>query len=469
MYSPLSAIVRRPPATVPLEATVRATLELMDRLHIDSIVVAGETGVPLGIFTLHDLLRRVTLVGGELSQPVAGVMTSGLITLPPTATAHHAALTMARNRVGQVVVVDNEGRLAGVVSQGELFTLHQLGAEALSDVIQAATGLEGLRDAADGVRRLTASMLMQGVAAEPLSHVISTLNDLLTARLVEITGDEHELPPVPMCWMALGSEGRLEQTFITDQDNAIIFEAARSDADAVRAALLPFARAVNERLDACGFSLCKGDVMAGNPRWCLSSAEWHRVYSRWIEEPVPEALLNAAIFFDLRPVYGSERLAERLRDSILASARGGRLFLRHMADNALQGRPALGWLRQFAVTRSSEFPHTIDLKAGGSRIFVDAARVLALGQGIAHTSTAERLRALAEPLGIGPGEVRELVDAFFFVHTLRLRQQAEPGRPAGWANRTDPRQLHRVDRHLLRRALGQAASLQRRVAADYCF
>src|SRR5512138_2063860 len=85
MFSPLSAFMRAP-ITVPLEATVRDALVTMDRARIGSVVVADpERRFPLGIFTLQDLVRRVTLPGGDLDQPVAAVMTSGLITLPPQA------------------------------------------------------------------------------------------------------------------------------------------------------------------------------------------------------------------------------------------------------------------------------------------------------------------------------------------------------------------------------------------------
>jgi CBS domain-containing protein len=97
----------------------------------------------------------------------------------------------------------------------------------------------------------------------------------------------------------LARKGRLEQTLATDQDNGLIF-AAESDAQAssLRTAFLPFARAVNEALDACGFPLCKGNIMASNPQWCLSTSEWRSAFSGWLESPQPEALLNSSIFFD---------------------------------------------------------------------------------------------------------------------------------------------------------------------------
>jgi CBS domain-containing protein len=468
MFSPISAFMR-PGVTVPLEATVREALETMERAGASSVVVIGrERRVPLGIFTLRDLVRRVTLPGGDLQQPIAGVMTGGLVTLRPHATAHQAALTMARNGVRHVVVVDGDGQLAGVVGQDELFGVQRMDVKQVSDDIEGARDVERLKHAALGIRRLTASLLAHGVGVETLVQSISTLNDVLTIRIIELTADEFDLPPVALCWIALGSEGRLEQTFSTDQDNALVFEADERDADHVREALLPFARAVNERLDACGFPLCKGGIMASNARWCLSLEAWRRMFLEWIDVPDPDALLGATIFFDLRPVYGSAALAERLRETLLAGTADRPVFLRHMATLALRCRPPLGWIRDFAYDRSAaEFPHTIDLKLSGSRLFVDAARVLSLAHGIPHTSTAERLRALEDALHLGPEPLAALVEAFHFLHLVRLRSQCSPRGAGAGTNRVDPADLNELDRHILKEAFRQARKLQAVLARSY--
>jgi CBS domain-containing protein len=468
MYSPLAAILRREPVTVPPQASIREALEVMERTGVGSVMVTDPARrVPLGIFTLKDLLRRVTLPGGDLAEPVACVMTSGLITLGPQATAHQAALTMARNGVGQVVVVDAEARLLGVVSQKDLFALQSVGVTELSDEISRARDLEALRAAALGIRQLTVTLLAQGIGTETLTHFISTLNDLLTIRICELTADEVELPPVPMCWIAAGSEGRLEQTFSTDQDNGLVFEADDADAEEIREGLLPFARAVNQKLDACGFALCKGGIMAGNPRWCLTVMEWRRTFARWIDEPQGEALLDACVFLDLRGVYGHEALVEKLREPVLALAADRPIFLRQLAADALERGPPLGTLRDFVFDGSKEFPHTIDLKLHGSRPFVDAARVLSLARALPHTSTAERLRALAQASGLGGESAAALVDSFYFIHLMRLRNQCSPGGAAGAENRVDPRQLNELDRQVLKEAFRQARKLQARLAGQY--
>lgn len=467
MFSPLSAVMGRAPVTVGLDTPVRQALVEMDRAGAQAVVVTDPGGcVPLGIFTLRDLVRRVSLPGGDLEQPVAAVMTSGLITLEPHATAHQAALVMARNGVRHVVVVDPGGCLAGVVSQEELFGLQRVGVRDVAAEIQAARDVASLRRTAASVRAVAESLMAQGIGAEALTHHLSTLNDLLTIRVIDLTADAFELPPVAMCWIALGSEGRLEQTFTTDQDNGLVFDPAGDDPERVRAGLLPFARAVNESLDACGFSLCRGGVMAGNPRWCLTLDEWWRALSGWILEPSPEALLNAFIFFDLRPIWGKEALAERLRDRLLAAAAERPVFLRNMAATALRCQPPLGTLRDFVVDRAGEFPNTLDLKSS-SLPFVDAARILALANRVPHTSTAQRLRAAAEILHLGEEAVAAMIDGFHFVHLLRLRNQCRPGRPPGGANRLDPRELNELDRQILKEAFRQARKLQQRVVREY--
>jgi len=467
MSSPLSAILRQPPLTVPLDLPVREVLVRMDRARVDCVVVADPaSGVPLGTFTHRDLVRRVVLPGAGLDGPVALAMTGGLVTLEPATSAHQAALAMAHHRVRHLVVVDGTGRLAGLVTREDLFGLQGVGVEEVGEQIQAAVDLPSLQAAAAAVRRLAEGLLAQGVGVETLTHYHSTLNDLLTIRAIELSADERELPGVAWCWLALGSEGRLEQTFATDQDNALVFDAGEADVGEVRSALLPFARAVNERLAACGIPRCPGNVMAGSARWCLTPAEWRRAMQGWMDGSEPEGLADAPTFFDFRPVYGQVGLAERLRERALAEVAARPVFLRRLAEAALEVRPPLGVLG-FAYDRPAPYRRTLDLKRSGSRLFSDAARILALARGVPHAGTAQRLRALAERGYFGPEVVAALVDAFHFVHLLRLRNQRAARRPHVGPNQVFPRDLNELDRRVLKEAFRQARKLQDCLVTEY--
>jgi CBS domain-containing protein len=468
MYSPLSAILRQPAVTVPLQASLRQTLETMSRQNLEAVVVIDQASrVPLGTFTTRDLLQRVALPGEDLDQPVACVMTGGLITVGPSTTAHQAALTMARQGVRHLVVVDREGRLLGAVSRDDLFGLQRAGVEQVSDQIQAARDLPALRGAAEGIRRLADGLLAQGSGAETLIHFITTLNDLLTIRILEITAEEWTLPGVPWCWIGMGSEGRLEQTFHTDQDNALIFDADEADADPLREAFLPFARAVNEKLAACGFPQCSGGYMAGNRRWCLTLAEWRRTLAGWIEAPEPEPLIHLCTFIDFRPIYGQAALADRLRERTLAMVAGRSVLLRQLAMMALEARPPLGLFGLFSYDRGTPHRRSIDLKQSGSRLFSDAARVLGLARATPHTSTAERLRAVADSGYFGNESVAGLIDGFHFIHLLRLRNQVGARRPRVGPNRIFPRDLNGLDRQVLKEAFRQARKLQDCLVMEY--
>ena len=467
MHSRLATIMREP-VIASLDTSVRAALEVMAKRGVDAIVVADAAKLlPLGVFTLHDLLRRVALAGANLDEPVLSVMTAGLVTLKTDATAHQAATAMARHDISHIVVTDELGHLAGVVSQSQLFDLKRPGAEELQREIVQSPDLASVMRCAEEIRRLTKHLLAQGVGAEMLSQFVTSLNDLVATRIIELTIDEIELPDAAWCWLAFGSEGRLEQTLATDQDNGIVFAAEkRGDAEPLRAAFLPFARVVNQRLDACGFPLCIGNIMASNPQWCLSFDEWRRHFGNWIHNPQPEALLRASIFFDLRPLYGAQVLAEQLKRWLLKTAAADRVFLRMLTDNALQQSPPLGVFSTFFYSSNKEHPHTIDLKGQGARLFIDAARVLALAHEIADTNTAQRLRLAAQLKRLGNEDVRAIIDAFFFIQLLRLKNQYAGASP-GAINRIDPRRLNELDRLILKEAFKQARKLQQRLRLEY--
>jgi len=466
MASPLRTALRRGPVTLPETATVRQVLELMKSRRIGSVVLLDAEGRPAGIFTQTDVLDRVALAGEPLDRPVAEVMTRAPASLPASAPLSEAAQLMARRGFRHVVVLEGDA-LAGVISERDLFGLQRLSMQGLRKEIGQADSVDALAFAAREVRGLGTAMLAQGVAAEQLTQFVSALNDAVTERAIALAMRAHDVASVGFCWMGLGSEGRNEQTLATDQDNAIIFPDPGSDREGLRARLIAFADEVNRTLDACGFPLCKGNIMARNPQWCLALPEWLDRFDDWMRNADPEALLNATIFFDFRALHGDATLVERLREFLLAKVKDRPAFLRQMAANALQVRPPLGLFGDIVV--ENDEGGTIDLKKQASRPFVDCARILALASGVGEVSTAERLRAAGPRIRMSEDDVATAVDAFQFVQMLRLRSQDSLERGGGSAepNRLDPDTLNSLDRRILREALRQARKLQNRVALDY--
>jgi CBS domain-containing protein len=438
-------------------------LKTMHEQRIGSMIVIDGGGVPCGIFTHPDVLERVTLAAIALEEPIARVMTPHPVVLPDDAPVYEAAVAMAKHGIRHIVLVA-DGRLSGVISERDLFTLQRASLRRAADRIRGADSLTTLVEAAADIRLLARSLLVQGMGAEQLTEVVSALNDSLTRRLIDMVAARRSLPG-GWCWIALGSEGRMEQTLATDQDNALILEPGT--AEAARKPYLEFADEVNRGLDACGFPLCKGDIMARNPKWCLPLEGWRATFDAWIRNPEPQALLNAAIFFDLRPLAGEAQLAGQLRDGLLAQAASKPAFLRAMASNALQVKPPIGLLRDFVTDDSKEFPHTMDLKKLGTRPFVDAGRVWALAHRLAGTGTAERLRGAAKAGALPEQEAADNCAAFHFIQALRLRHQHLEQPATGAENRIDPDALNALDRRLLKEAFRQTGKVQERLRLDY--
>ncbi len=459
---PSKAVVRVSP-----QASIRQTMETMVRARVGSVVVTDAADKPVGIFTQSDALRRVVVPDYPATAAIEEVMTTPAATLPERATVYEAMLAMATLGVRHLVIVDAEERVSGVVSERDLFAVQRVGLRNIRKVIEAATDIDAVSQVAGDVRRLCLSMLGQGVSAEKLTQFISGLNDSLTRRVIEISLAQHDLFGLDWAWLAFGSEGRDEQTFSTDQDNGIIFVCPDfSDRDALKLRFLDFAGDVNQGLARCGFPLCKGNIMASNPQWCLTQDEWQERFTHWVRLPEPEALLNATIFFDFRPLYGNQALAKALRKWLLDLTGDAKLFLRFMAENAVKAAPPLGMIRDFVFDNNPDFPHTLDLKAFGARPFVDAARIIALAHGIPHSSTTARLRAAAEQMKLGGDDINAVIEGFFFIQNLRLRNQRADTRPGG-ENRIDPDKLNELDRQVLKEAFKQAKRLQSRLQLEY--
>lgn len=457
----LGSLKCRMPQISRIDETIRAGIAKLDASGESSLVVIDEREQPKGIFTLHDLLHRVLLADGDLERPLREVMTDELVTLPPDADGYEAALAMARQGVQQVLVVEH-GRLIGAVTERDLFSLQRVALSQLSSRIRQATGLAALKVLVDEISVLAGNLMSQGLAAGPLMRIISSLNDHITRRIIELEVAAHDAPLPRFAWLAIGSEGRHEQTLHTDQDNGIIFDAAADEVEPARAALLPLAAKINHALAECGFPLCKGEVMASNPQWCLSSEEWRRKFASWLERPDPEAVLNASIFFDFRALHGDMELARRLSEWLAAEAPSKDRFFHNFVAQALQRTPPLGFFRDFVVEQKGEHADTLDLKLFGATLFVDAARILALKSGVTHSNTAQRIAEAAERLRIPRAEADAWIEAFHFIQLQRLRCQHELlERGEEPHNRIYPYQLNDLDRKVLLESLRQAKKLQK--------
>lgn len=461
LETPLSQLAHTPVVSCSPETPLTDVLHRMTGHKVGSVLVVGTTGEGLGIFTRTDLPHLVLTPGFDLKQPVAGVMRSPLHTLSTQHTAQDAALLMGRYGIRHVPVTD-QGKVVGLVSEHDLYALQRSTLQQVGRRIRDAQTTTDLQAATEGVRQLARNLLAQGIQTRQLTTLISHLNDHLVQRAVELEADKAGVAIQNLCWVAMGSEGRAEQTIATDQDNGLVLPDDTPLAEVERLRL--WARKVNQVLDLCGFPLCKGGVMAGEPDCCLVLSEWRRRFAHWIDHGSPDDLLKANIFFDMRAITGDTRLVEGLQTTLQTHVKQTPRFTHLLAQNAVAQKPALGWLGHLELDEGGG----LNLKTQGANLFVDAARLWALAHGITATGTRERFEQAGAAMGLPSREVDGWISSFDFLQGLRLRLQLAPQR----APLTDPNwlavdTLTDTDRRLLVRALRHARTAQQRLEMDW--
>jgi CBS domain-containing protein len=271
-------------------------------------------------------------------------------------------------------------------------------------------------------------------------------------RLLELAEQRLGPPPVPYCFLALGSMARQEQLVVTDQDNALVLDDGfvATDHDDYFRQLAAF---VSDGLARCGYSYCGGDVMATNTRWRQPLRVWQQTFRQWIAQPSPETLLSASIFFDLDGVRGQTEFSEQLRRLVAGTARGNARFLACMARNALLRTPPLGFFKDFVLEPDGRHANAINLKRRGTAPMVDLVRVHALAIGSRARNSFDRLRDIIAADILPQGRGQDLQDALEFVSMVRIRNQARD-MAAGLEpdNSIEPDKLSEFERRSLRDA-----------------
>ncbi len=462
LNTPLGARIAREPVTCGPDTPLREALTRMRDARVGSIVAINEERQPVGIFTMTDLLGRVALQEIPLDVPLEEVMTPDPIALPESALGFEGIEVMAEHGMKHICVLSG-GRLVGVLGERDLLTSNPLTLDRLVRGILRADTVATIAGHLGEVPRLIGAVISQGAEADQILRLITRINDHATRRVLALLRREHDVGGVDFTWLAFGSQAREEQALRTDQDNGILFRCEPGEEDATRERLLPFAQAVNRALDECGFDLCPGDIMAGNPECCLSGREWERRFGRWIDQGTPEHLLKSSIFFDLRAIDGDAGPVEHLRSQMLHKTAFNSRFRRQMAANQMSIRPPLGL---FGEIRSGA--NGINIKLQGLTPFVDGARVMALAAELPATGSHERLDQAVASEVLRENDARDYHAALRYLQMLRLRTQQralDAGRED--SNRIRPEELGTLESRVLKESFRQARKLQGQLAVQY--
>jgi len=416
-----------------------------------ALIVQDQPGGPIGIVTDHDFRDRVVAQGLPYSTPLRQIMTANPHTVMHNQLVFEAMMRMLRHNTQHLPVL-KDGEVVGVVSQSDLVKYQSRNSLFLVNSIFNANSVEELAALKKDVQEAFVRMVQEDANSRMVGSAMAAIGRSFKQKLLELAVQQLGQPPVPCCFLALGSMAREEQLIVTDQDNALVLADNFSPTEHGEY-FEQLARFVCDGLDACGYDYCTGQIMASNPKWRMTLSAWKATFTEWIEKPNAESLLNSNVFFDLDGVWGEQDFAAQLNQLIRGKANTSYRFLASMARNALLRTPPLGFFKDFVMETDGSQTQTINMKRRGTAPLADLIRVHALSIGSKSRNSFARLADIEKSGILAKGQAANIRDAMELIASVRTRHQAVAV-AAGQVpnNNVDPKQLSDFERKNLKDA-----------------
>ncbi len=362
----------------------------------------------IGVVTDTDLRSRVLAKETEVNKPIYSVMSSPVKTINQDALLYEAVLLFEQKDITHLLVENNYGAIIGHISNKQCLEMQRNSLSYLIREINACYLISDLKRIYDKLPVLIQAIFTSTDNINSISRTITSIADAINTRIIELAVKEVGEPPCEFAFVAMGSEGRGEQTLKTDQDNAIIFE---EQSDENKDYFLRLSEIVNENLHAIGYARCKGDLMAGNPEWCNDINVWKDYFSTWINNPDMSNVLDSSIFFDLRLIYGDIRLVDQLFDHVNETLQGNLTFFNQLAKTVIRQKPSMDKKR-------------VDIKQYLVPI-IGYLRIHALYHAIPETNSLLRLNQLMALGEISEKMGEEIERMYNFLMHLRIKWQVD--------------------------------------------
>lgn len=451
-----------------INTSVYSAVRLMVKKDAEALLVYIKEDNPIGILTNTDLGDRIISRSLDPELPVARIMSSPLITLPESAVLFEALLMMKEKGVSHICVENADGSISEAVNIKEIafakYQTHNL----LMQRIKIADSYEDLADIFNSIPVLLRTLIESGAKTDVITRINSNFSDEISKRILDMALQDYEKPPVDFAFVTLGSVGRGEQTFLTDQDNAIIYDDVEPEKEIkVKAYFIKLAGILNKKLHEVGYNYCKGDVMARNPKWCLSVSDWKKQFKTWVVKSNPKDLMEVNIFFDIRNSGRSVDLTRILQDYIYDLVKNEELFFYHLADNVLVIKPPITFFGNFIVESTKENKSVFDIK-NVIMLITSIARLYALKNNVRETNTLRRLKKLNTIGILTDDQYTMLAKNFNYLMLMRLNHQLEAINDHKNPNNfISPRHLTDLERTTLKKIFSQLSDFHTKISLDF--
>ncbi|REE82758.1 CBS domain-containing protein [Lutibacter oceani] len=407
--------------------TIKEAAIIMSTKRVGSILIV-ENKNPIGIITDKDLRLKIATGLISISEKVSEIMSSPVITFPEKITIAEAQIAMIKHKITHLCITKDgtpNSELIGLLSEHDIVVLHGNNPSVLIKELKRAKNVNTLKYIREKTSNLLTGYIDQKIPIVFISNIISEITNAITIKAIELSIEEMETqPPVKFGWLALGSQGRKEQLLITDQDNALVFEdVPKEKYEETKTYFLKLSKIITEKLNAVGYEYCPADMMASNPKWCLSLSEWKNQFNTWVTKPTEKAIMMCTIFFDYNLVYGDAKLVDKMSESIFKSINSFEIFLNFLGRNALINPPPLGFFRQFLVENNGEHKDQFDIKSRALMPIIDAARLISLSHNLkGENNTISRFQKIIQVEPQNKDLYLSCIDAFKIVLRFRTEQ-----------------------------------------------
>jgi len=466
---------RRPSGQICREAVscqadlaIQEAAALMARHRVNALIVKPPAGIPVGIVTDSDLRNRVIAAGIRPDVPVSRVMSAPLYSTGSQTPVSESLRLMDHFHINHLVIRSEADEILGILQRGDMERL--IHTDRPGEILLTGSTITNseLSEQFQRLPHLVAMLISSGARTELITGMTTQTADEITRSLATSIEAELGPPPLPFAFVTLGSEGRSEQTLLTDQDNALIYEEPPEiQAEKVSTYFQAFGARMNRLLAQAGYALCKGEVMAGNPTWNQPLSVWKRYFTNWIHNPDPQNLLEISTFFDLRAPFGATALVIDLEEHIHQSLRNSPSFFGHLARVCLNYKIPLGLFGKIHTESSAETPNRINIK-NPIRVIVNLVRLYAMANDIRRTNTLERISGLYEKGIFSRSLYQDLRFAFDFLMIRQFQSQIMAYREARQPDHfIDLDGISTIEVDTLKAIFSQISGFQNRLKHDF--
>ena len=437
MISKVEDTLIHEPCVIDEDTTLINAIQKSMEYKTSSIIVKRKNK-EYGIITDSILKTRVLLEGRDLNIPVKDIAKFPLLTVFNDDYLFEALTILVKRNIKRIGVLNHNNEMIGILEQIDILSHFSNHTYMVDSKIKKAKNIDELKDASENLLNIIKNLHAKGVKVNHISNLIGQLNTKVYQKLYDL------IVPIELqqkaCFIVMGSEGRNEQIIKTDQDNALI---VKNDIDVEQ--FRPYMNQMIKCLNDFGYPLCEGNIMASNPFWCKIVSEYKNEINKWIEKPNMQNYIDLAIFFDSFAVAGDKELLINLKDGLFDKLLNKDVFMAYFAKTTLTfDTPNI--ISNFITKKSN-----IDIKKTAIFPIVQGVRTLALKEKIKETTTLRRIKILEDKKIIEKNRAAELIEAFDFVNTLRLKFQLnaiQNGKK--FDNEIDTHTLGKIERDLLK-------------------